>query len=507
MTKATDKAAEKKKMDEFFRILSVPLILAVVNSVFFRMAMAALTGHPGGNGSLVRINAGTEAFGADFGFAFGIMTLLVYLWGRPAHLYIKNPDEKLKNKIRLRLGNIYRDAFLMIVIVQGLNLVISALLPGKIQPAEFAAAAVAFMAQAALVVVYIDAHLSKQKYLMEALYSPAELSTLRPGFSLPIYLRISTLIAGFAILPFLLIYTAFVNRVPWDSFSSELVMMLFISAALLLNGISSIYSGIQVPLDGLISKMKRVAGGEYVKTRIYFSDEIANLKAGFNEMVDGLKEREELQDTFGKYLSIEIARELIKNKKVNLGGEDMEAAVMFCDIRNFTPLSEKLAASELVDFLNSYFHYITPPITANKGVINKFMGDAVMAIYTPLLGSEDYAADAVRAALGMRKALAEFNAFKKSPGIVDFGIGIHAGKLVGGNIGTAFRLEYTFIGDTVNIAARLESRTKDFKTDILVSGPAVERARASLGGRVVFESLGNAALKGKREAVEIYKVA
>jgi adenylate cyclase len=284
-------------------------------------------------------------------------------------------------------------------------------------------------------------------------------------------------------------------------------MMLFISSALLLNGLSSIYNGIQLPLNGLIDKMRRVAGGEFVKTRIYFSDEVANLKAGFNDMVDGLKEREELQDTFGKYLSIEIARELINNKKVNLGGEDMEAAVMFCDIRNFTPLSETMSASSLVEFLNNYFHYITPPIKEHNGVINKFIGDAVMAIYTPMLGSADYAADAVRAAAAMRRALAEYNASGKAPGKVEFGIGIHCGKLVAGNIGTAARLEYTFIGDTVNVASRLESKTKDFKTDIIVSEAAMEKARGSLGGAIIFEPLGKTALKGKAETMELYKVA
>ncbi|HAT71247.1 MAG TPA: hypothetical protein DCS63_00335 [Elusimicrobia bacterium] len=507
MTNAASKTERKKELDEFFRILSIPLLLAVVNSTFFKMAMAAFTGTPKMNGNLVNVTLGGHYIGASFGFSFGVLTLLTYLWGRPAHLYINKPEESLKAKIRSRLGNIYRDAFAMVLLVQAVTLAVAALAPGTVSRAEYGAAGVAFLAQAALLVVYIDAHLSKQKKLMEALYTPVELSRLRPGFSLPIYVRIATLITGFAILPFALVYLVFLNRVPWDKFSGELVMMLFISSALLLNGLSTIYNGIQLPLDGLIAKMRRVAGGDYdVRTRIYFSDEVAYLKAGFNEMVDGLKEREALQDTFGKYLSIEIARELIKNKKVNLGGEDMEAAVMFCDIRNFTPLSEKMSAAMLVEFLNNYFHYITPPITANHGVINKFIGDAVMAIYTPLLGSDDYAADAVRAAVEMRKALVEFNAAGKTPGIVDFGIGIHAGKLVGGNIGTAFRLEYTFIGDTVNIASRLESKTKDFNTDILVSGPALERARGSLGGTFKFEALGKAALKGKAEPVEIYKV-
>jgi class 3 adenylate cyclase len=507
MTIAADRAANKKKMDEFFKILAVPLILALVSSTFFRMTMAVLTGAPAGDGALVKVSVGTHYLGANFGFAFGLMTLLVYLWGRPAHLYVRNPDEKLKEKIRVRLGNIYRDAFAMVLGVQVLSLAVAALAPGMLSRAEYAAAAVSFLAQAALVVVYIDAHLSKQKFLMEALYSPEELFRLRPGFSIPVYLKISTMVAGFAILPFLLIFTASVRRVPWEAFSGDLAMMLFISGALLLNGLASIYNGVQVPLDGLIRRMKGVAGGDYSKTRIYFSDEVANLKAGFNDMVDGVKEREELQDTFGKYLSIEIARELIHNKKVNLGGENMEAAVMFCDIRNFTPLSETMNASALVEFLNHYFLYITPPINENNGVINKFIGDAVMAIYTPMLGSDDYAADAVRAAAGMRQALAEFNASDKAPGKVEFGIGIHCGKLVAGNIGTKARLEYTFIGDTVNIASRLESKTKDLDTDIIVSAAAMERAKGSLGGGIRFEPLGKVALKGKSETQEIYKVA
>jgi len=250
----------------------------------------------------------------------------------------------------------------------------------------------------------------------------------------------------------------------------------------------------ELHLSILIEKMRRVSGGDYdVKTRVYFSDEIARLKAGFNEMVDGLKERAELQDTFGKYLSIEIARELIKNKKVNLGGEDIEAAVMFCDIRNFTPLSETMDAVGVVEFLNNYFRFVTPAITAHNGVINKFIGDAIMAVYTPLLGSGHYASDAVRAALEMRAALAEFNASGKAPVPVKFGIGIHSGRLVAGNIGTLSRQEYTFIGDTVNTASRIEGITKGSGYSLLVSQAVMDQLVEPQG----FDFLGEKPLKGR----------
>jgi class 3 adenylate cyclase len=501
------KTERNKDLNEFFAFMGVPFILALVGSAFYSFAFRALTGMPGRLGPM-RVGAGSGDFflGADFGFTMGIMTLLVYMWGRPAHLYVRTPDPELKDKIRRRLANVYQHGFAMLFTVQGLALAISAAAPGRLSGAHFAAAFFSFISQAAMLVVYIDAQLSKQKTLMANLYPGEEIFRLRAGFSIPIYLKISTLITGFALVPFLLIYVAFFNRVPWDSLAGDLVTLLFVSGAILLHGISSVYNGIQRPLDGLIARMRRVAEGDYSRTRIYFSDEVASLKAGYNEMVAGLKEREELHDTFGKYLSIEIARELIKNKKVNLGGEAIEAAVMFCDIRNFTPLSEKLSATDMVAFLNDYFHYVTPPITAHNGVISKFIGDAVMAIYTPLLGSEDFVADAVSSAAEMRTELEKFNASGKAPGKVDFGIGIHCGRLVAGNIGTAARLEYTFIGDTVNAASRIESKTKDLDTDILVSGQVL----ASLGPRRAgfrFESVGKVPLKGKAEPMELFRLA
>ncbi|MDQ7772194.1 MAG: adenylate/guanylate cyclase domain-containing protein [Elusimicrobiales bacterium] len=501
------KAERKKEMNEFFALMGVPFILSVIGSVFYRFAFAALTGAAAARPGGVRAGggAGDMFLGTDFGFSMGIMAALVYLWGRPAHLYIRNPSPELKDKIRRRLAGVYQHGFAMLFIAQGLALAVSSAAPGRLSGAHFASAAFAFLAQAAMLVVYIDAQLSKQKTLMANLYPGEEIFSLRPGFSIPIYLKITTLISGFALIPFLLIYLAFFNRVPWDSMSGDFVAMLFVSGAILLHGIGSVYNGIQKPLDGLVGRMRRVAEGDYSRTRIYFSDEVAYLKAGYNEMVAGLREREELHDTFGKYLSIEIARELIKNKKVNLGGEAIEAAVMFCDIRNFTPLSEKLSATEMVSFLNDYFHYVTPPITAHNGVISKFMGDAVMAIYAPLLGSNDYASDAVSSAAEMRAALEKFNASGKAPGRVEFGVGIHCGRLVAGNIGTAARLEYTFIGDTVNAASRIESRTKDLGTDILVS-PQVLAALGPDRAGFRFESVGAIALKGKAEPMELHKL-
>ncbi|PIU19208.1 MAG: hypothetical protein COT18_08710, partial [Elusimicrobia bacterium CG08_land_8_20_14_0_20_59_10] len=241
------------------------------------------------------------------------------------------------------------------------------------------------------------------------------------------------------------------------------------------------------------------------KTSVLYADEFGQLKGHFNMMLDGLVERDHIKDTFGRYVSLEIAEKIMKSGKVNLAGEEIQATVLFSDIRGFTPLSEKLPPVELIRFLNEYFTYVTAPITENKGVINKFIGDAVMAIFSPVFGVEDHQAAAVRAALGMRKALEEFNAQGRHPKVF-FGVGVHSGGLVAGNVGTEARLEYTVLGDTVNVASRIESQTKDAAAQILVSGAVVEGLDKSRFPGAVFIECAPVLMKGKSAPMVLYKV-
>jgi class 3 adenylate cyclase len=490
-------AEQRKKYGSLFAFVFIPYWLNILGQRFVDMYLTAFA-VPDAAGLIKRAAGGG-------GLAVMLMFILVYKWSRPSIRFMELPTQALKEKVRRLVDSVHRDAAVLLLLAWAGQVLYLRAAYGKVPYQVFPAFGLSLAVQFSVLPTIIDWVRARNKLLMELLYEKEELYTLRAGFSVPLSLKIGLLTFSCALLPFALSVAALKLGAPAPVWASVYYNLLAICAITLLLGLGVVFYGIQQPLDGLIARMRRLAAGDYSKTRIYFSDEVARLKAGFNDMADGLREREELQDTFGKYLSIEIARELIQNKKVNLGGEDMEAAVMFCDIRNFTPLSETMSAASLVGFLNDYFHYVTPPITANKGVINKFMGDAVMAIYTPLLGSADYAGDAVRAAVGMRRALAEYNASGKAPGRVDFGIGIHAGKLVAGNIGTAVRLEYTFIGDTVNIASRLESKTKDFGTDIIVSGQVLAKAGASLDG-ARFEPLGQVTLKGKSSQMELYKL-
>jgi len=263
---------------------------------------------------------------------------------------------------------------------------------------------------------------------------------------------------------------------------------------------------VQAPVSALVRRMKAVAAGDFsCKTSVLYTDELGQLKGHFNMMLDGLVERDHIKDTFGRYVSLEIAEKIMKSGKVNLAGEEIQATVLFSDIRGFTPLSEKLPPVELIRFLNEYFTYITRPISENKGVINKFMGDAVMAIFSPVFGVEDHQAAALRAALGMREALKAFNAQGKFPEVF-FGVGVHSGGLVAGNVGTVERLEYTVLGDTVNVASRIESQTKTAETQILLSEATVQGLDKSRFPGVNFTARPPVLMKGKSKPMVLYSV-
>lgn len=263
---------------------------------------------------------------------------------------------------------------------------------------------------------------------------------------------------------------------------------------------------VQTPMNALVKRMKAVAAGDFdCKTSVLYNDELGQLKGHFNMMLDGLVERDHIKDTFGRYVSLEIAEKIMKSGKVNLAGEEIQATVLFSDIRGFTPLSENLPPKDLIRFLNEYFAYITVPIAGNRGVINKFIGDAVMAIFSPVFGVEGHKAAAVRAALGMRAALREFNALGRYPEVA-FGVGVHSGALVAGNVGTETRLEYTVLGDTVNVASRIESHTKTAATEILLSEAVMSGLDRKLFPGIDFMEGEPVLMKGKSKPLVLYKV-
>jgi class 3 adenylate cyclase len=228
-------------------------------------------------------------------------------------------------------------------------------------------------------------------------------------------------------------------------------------------------------VSGLVGRMVRgmhhVEQGKLAtRLEVVSTDEFADLYAGFNRMTEGLEERQRLQDAFGRYLSRELA-DRARRGEMELGGVSVHATVLFADIRGFTNLSEKLKAQEIVTLLNRYFEAMEQAISAQGGWINKFGGDSILAIFGVPVPQTDHAQRATNAALGMRAALAAFNTRQEKMGgpVLRIGVGVHTGWLVAGNVGSSQRMEYTVIGDAVNIAARIQALNKTLGTDLLIS--------------------------------------
>lgn len=216
------------------------------------------------------------------------------------------------------------------------------------------------------------------------------------------------------------------------------------------------------------------------------------------------KKRRQVTNTFKKYVAPQVVDEIIKNDTFNieLGGTNRDIAVLFADIRGFTPMSEQLSPQQVVEILNRYLSLTTEAVFKNGGTLDKFIGDATMAMFNAPFDLDDYVYRAVCAGLDMAKATAaiEQEIYDQYGKTVALGIGINCGDAVVGNIGTQYRMDYTCIGDTVNTAARLESNAK--RGQVLISQAVYDR----VGDRLKVTEIGEIPLKGKAQGVFVYSV-
>ena len=250
--------------------------------------------------------------------------------------------------------------------------------------------------------------------------------------------------------------------------------------------------------------LKRVVKLDYVHVLgVQTGDEQEDLANGFNTMVDGLKERDKLRTTFGKYMTASIVEHLLAGK-VALGGESLKVTILFTDIRSFTTISEKMDPQQLVGLLNEYFTAMVGIVMSEGGVVDKYIGDAIMAVFGAPVPKPDDAVNAVRAAVKMRRALEDLNVRLAARGMARLrtGIGIHTGQVIAGNIGSERRMEYTVIGDAVNLASRLESCTKDLAVDVLISEDTYALTKHVIEARAMREIT----VKGRGAPVMIYEV-
>ena len=236
-------------------------------------------------------------------------------------------------------------------------------------------------------------------------------------------------------------------------------------------------SSISDPLHEVVDAMAEVERGRIDHAiDVYERSEIGQLQMGFNRMVAGLRERDQLRDLFGRHVGEEVVRRAVEDNE-SLSGDERDVAILFIDLVGSTQLAATREPHEVAEVLNEFFQIVVAAVDERRGLINKFQGDAALAVFGAPLRTDDPASAALATARALGAEL------RRLP--VDFGIGVSAGPVFAGNIGAENRYEYTVVGDAVNEAARLADRAKDFDGRVLCSGAAIDRAgeaeRRSLG--------------------------
>jgi adenylate cyclase len=254
------------------------------------------------------------------------------------------------------------------------------------------------------------------------------------------------------------------------------------------------------PIGRLRAAAELVGAGDFTTSvPVTTTDEIGDLARSFNQMTAGLAERERIREAFGTYVDREVAEHILR-EGTSLAGEEVEVTMMFIDIRNFTGFAERSSAPEVVATINRLFERAVPLIHEHGGHVDKFVGDGLLAVFGAPRRQADHADQALAAALEIERAVAE-----EFAGELGIGIGLNSGTVVAGNVGGAGRLEFSVIGDAVNVAARVEAATRQTGDAILVS----EQTRSLLSGTAAasLEERPEIPLKGKIEAVALYAPA
>lgn len=273
------------------------------------------------------------------------------------------------------------------------------------------------------------------------------------------------------------------------------VLVLSLVAVMLgLRGTILVARSISDPVREVVEAMAEIEHGRIATfVDVYERSEIGRLQRGFNRMVTGLGERDQLRDLFGRHVGADVARRAVE-KGAALSGDVGEAAVLFVDLVGSTRLAASRSPDQVAGVLNNFFRIVVGAVDEHHGLINKFQGDAALAVFgapLPISGAAS-AALATARALGTR--------LRQLP-VVDFGIGVSAGPVFAGNIGAENRYEYTVIGDAVNEAARLADLAKTFEGRVLCSDAAI--ARADEPERQHWASRGSHVLRGRLEATHI----
>jgi len=352
-----------------------------------------------------------------------------------------------------------------------------------------------------------------QRRVVPTLFPDGGLSRTPGVIRIRIRTRLMALLFVCNVIPFIAVIHT-IHEMP-ESTSDPHQLVASIQSAVTLNAVLFLCVGIWAtllvsnnlrrPLKEIIRVLQEVRRGRFDRTvRVTSNDEIGYTGDVINEMTRGLRERDFIKETFGRYVSREIRDEILSGH-IPLDGEVKEVTVLFADLEGFTPMVESTPPKEVVLIINSYFAVMNEVIKEHQGLVLQFIGDEVEAVFGAPMFRPDHPDAAVRAALAMCKQLRGLNRDLEREGRAPLAhrIGIHSGPAVAANIGSPERLTYSLVGDTINLAARLEGLNKAFGTEILLS----ESTRERLTLDIPFRALPRTAVKGKRDPVGIFTPA
>jgi adenylate cyclase len=269
--------------------------------------------------------------------------------------------------------------------------------------------------------------------------------------------------------------------------------------------------GITRPVQRLLEGTREIEAGRFDRPiSISTGDEIGELSGAFNRMVEQLRKNERIRETFGRYIDPKIVQGLIDGPEVATDGERRVMTVMFCDMKGFTSMSEGLTPQGLVKVMNCYLNTMSGPIRARRGIIDKYIGDAIMAYWgAPFVEEGKQASLACLAALDMsgrlpalRKQLPELLGMRAMPAECDIRIGIATGEVLAGSIGSELMMSFTVMGDTVNLASRLEAANKLYGTRILIS----QATTAALDGSLELREIDRLTVVGQSAPQAVFEV-
>ena len=401
-----------------------------------------------------------------------ISTVIIFVLFRPVLDWQRRPEKHDPNMVRNLVMRIpfYQTILALVVWIIGIVIVTIIAAQSSWRLALVIGIATTLTGLVVVLLTYLEAERLLRPLAAAALARRFEDSTLEPPVSqrLRVTWVMTSAVPIFGILLLLLGHRA--GYLPGLLIQLVPAMVALCITALItgLLGTTLIVMSVADPILELQTAINQARRGELdVEVDIYDGSEIGVLQAGFNEMMRGLKERQRVREIFGRYVGTEVARRALEERP-QLGGEDREVAVIFVDVIGSTTFAVAHEPEEVVVELNKFFKHVVDVVHRNKGIINKFQGDAALAVFSAPMTLSDATGHALKAARELRHELQDLR--------LQAGIGVAAGHVVAGHIGGHDRFEYTVIGDAVNTAARLTEIAKDTPGRVITNAATLAKA-------------------------------